>query len=123
MYTRGVKAATFDKATTQGHTCFFYTDAVDRFGVLAQYFKQGLDKNELCIFVTAESQDDTIHYFMNAGLDVSKPVKDKALRIFEMNSTYISNGRFVTEYMLNNVSNFIDNAKEKGYSGLRTAGE
>jgi hypothetical protein len=118
-----MKTATYDKSTTKGHTCFFYTDANDRFKVLSQYFKQGLDNNELCIFATAESQDDTIQYFMNAGLDVSKHVQDRSLRVFEMNSTYITNGKFVADYMLSNVSNFIDNAKEEGYSGLRTAGE
>lgn len=77
----------------------------------------------MCIFVTGDSEAATVRSFKKVGFDVSKAVKNKSLRIFEMNATYLPHGQFVTEYMLSNVSSFIENAKEEGYSGLRTAGE
>lgn len=114
---------TINKTTTKGHACFFYTDITDRYTVLTQYFKDGLVNNELCIFATADSTASTIQNFLKAGLDIRDSVENKSLRIFEMKATYTPNGKFVADYMLNNVRDFIKSAEKEGYSGLRTAGE
>lgn len=124
MYTsRMARGMILDKTTTQGHALFLYSDAAERLAVIAQYFKQGLANNELCILVTADSKAVTVQNFKKIGFNVTESLKNKALRIFEMNATYLPNGQFVTDYMLSNVSSFIESAKEEGYNGLRTAGE
>ncbi len=63
-----------DQTSQLGHICFFYSSDYERFNVLAQYIKQGLDNNELCIFVTADSQADAIRSFNKAGLNIKQSV-------------------------------------------------
>ncbi len=78
-----------DKATTLGHTCFFYEDEQDRTELLVKYFEQGVANNELCIFVTADTVEDAVYNFGEYNEPLVKAYKDGALRIFEMNNTYI----------------------------------
>lgn len=40
-----------------------------------------------------------------------------------MNATYLPDGKFVADFMLNNVKLFIEEARNQGYHGIRTAGE
>jgi len=118
-----IKHNRYDKHTTQGHAFFLYNSSDERLGLIAEYFKQGLAKHELCIFVTPEPQDEVIESFKAVGFDCGEAVVAGSLRIFEMNQTYLPDGRFVADYMLSNVANFMEDAKAHGYSGLRTAGE
>lgn len=111
------------KETTHGHAAFLYSSPEERLELIAHYFQEGLAKNELCIYVTSEQPDDVAFKFIKLGFNVRRPLKDGALRIFEMNETYLPNGHFVADFMLANVSSYIEEAKELGHTGLRTAGE
>jgi|GEM_PF-1540479 len=106
-----------------GHILFVYESKQKRLKVLADYFDQGLRNEELCILVTPESSEEIIQDLLSAGLDVREAVKNNDLRIFEMNEAYLPNGKFVGNYMLTNVVNYIVDAKARGYNGVRTAGE
>jgi hypothetical protein len=106
-----------------GHILFVYSKRQEKFEVLANYLRDGLGNHELCIMVTPDSTEKVIKDLQSAGLDVSKAVEDKDLRIFEMEPSYLPHGKFVANHMLLNVVNFIAEAKAKGYNGVRTAGE
>lgn len=111
------------KIDANGHVAVFYDTPSDRWKILAEYFRIGLERNELCVFVTQTSLSDAIENFSNRGTDVGVAVEQGDMRIFNMLDTYLPHGRFVSDYMLKNVSNFIKDAKSQGYNGLRTAGE
>jgi hypothetical protein len=111
------------RANTNGHAAFLYNTSQERLELLAQYFQEGLAKHELCVFVTADTSDVATDKFVKLGLDVRESLQSGALRIFEMNSTYLPDGTFAANYMLANVASYIDEAKSLGYTGLRTAGE
>lgn len=117
------KKLVFDRSSTKGHSCYIYEGEEDRFKLLAQYFEQGLKNNELCVLVTAEFEEDAIHSLTSHGLDTDKYVRNKSLRIFQIIPTYIQNGRFIADFMIANVSNFILSAQNEGFRGIRTAGE
>ena len=91
--------------------------------LLAQYFHEGLEKGELCVFASSESVDNVIDAFRQAGLFVADPLTRGALQIIAMNDTYLPHGKFVAHYMLHNVASFIEDARDQGFTGLRTAGE
>jgi len=118
-----VKSSMLDKVTTGGHVCFFYESAEERLQLLANYFQEGLAEHELCVFVTPERPAEVIKKFKAFDLDITQAIKDGDLRIFKMDATYVPDGRFAADYMLQNVRNFIEDAKNQGYRGLRTAGE
>lgn len=111
------------KRRTPQHACFFYDSKQSRQTVLAGYFKEGLDNNELCIFVTPETPRQVVKAFKAEGFDPSAAIAKGAFRIFDMGSSYLPQGQFVADYMLQNVKVFMEDAKTSGYSGLRTAGE
>jgi hypothetical protein len=48
---------------------------------------------------------------------------NRSLRIFEMYQTYLQNGKFVSDFMTQNIMTFLEEAKKLGFKGLRTAGE
>lgn len=118
-----IKPFTLDSETTKGHTCFFYKDQQDRYDLLANYFIQGIENGELCVFATSGTKDQVKTDFKDYSPMLSKAIDEEKIMIFEMTSTYLPNGTFVAEYMLNNVKAFIEDAKNRGFSGLRTAGE
>ena len=106
-----------------GHISVLYDSPKQCMRLLAEYFKEGLAKNELCVFVWPAPKKQVIEELRVAGLDADEAVMSGDLRIFDMNSTYLPDGRFVADFMLDNVRNFIKDAREMGYKGLRTAGE
>lgn len=106
-----------------GHILFVYSTKARRMQVLAEYFQEGLDNNELCILATPDSPAQTIKEFSKAGLDIKDAVKHNKFRMFDMTKTYLPEGEFSSNGMLTNVVNFIISAKTEGYNGVRTAGE
>jgi KaiC/GvpD/RAD55 family RecA-like ATPase len=112
-----------DKHSTKSHILFIYDSESDRLQILSDYLQQGLRKNEQCIFVTYDSIDEAIRKFESVGFDAGKYVDNGSLCIFGMIETYLPDGHFITDFMLNNVRLFISDAKKAGYKGVRTAGE
>jgi hypothetical protein len=106
-----------------GHVLFMYKNRQERLRTLAGYFGDGLAEGELCIFVTPDPPEKVIKDFLSVEFDASEAVENGSLRIFEMAETYLPHGKFVADYMLLNVANFITEARTKGYTGIRTAGE
>lgn len=101
----------------------FYSNSEELWRVLADYFHTGLEQGELGILVTHFSPKEIAQGFSKLGFDIKQPLMKGDLRIFNMIDTYLPDGRFVADFMMGNVLNFIEDAKQLGYSGLRTAGE
>ena len=106
-----------------GHILLVYEDHDERLRLLAEYFGEGLANNELCVLVTPGPLDRVINDLRSAGLDAQQAANDDRLRIFEMTDTYLPHGKFIANYMLQNVTDYIAEARNKGFSGVRTAGE
>lgn len=117
-----MQSAKAKKPASHNHVLFMYDSREERMRVLAEYFGDGLANNELCIFVTP-NPGQVIENFRAVGLDVAQATEKGNLRVFEMNKTYLSSGKFAADFMLSNVKRFIKDAKAGGYTGLRTAGE
>ena len=112
-----------DRSYINGHVAFFYTSLEERMRTLADYFRQGLERGELCVFATPGSLANAIDDLTAAGLDAGPAVDAGALRIYEMYQTYLPDGKFASDFMLSNVASFIEDARKHNFSGLRTAGE
>ena len=104
------------------HVLFAYESDEEQIRMLAEYLKDGLANNELCVYVTPSSKKQIIKELKAAGLNVQSAVDDGRVRIYDMNETYLPDGTFSRDYMLDNVSKFLGDAASEGYNGLRTAG-
>jgi hypothetical protein len=107
------------------HIAMFYDSPEERIHFLADYYNEGLEANELCVFVTLETPPEVaVQALTDAGLkDAQVHIANHDLQIFAANDTYFTDGEFVAAYMLKNVENFLEDAEKQGYDGLRTAGE
>ncbi len=108
---------------TNGHVAFFYATLAERTKLLAQYLKEGLAANELCVLSTPGSPGQTVDALHMAGLDAKDAYDRGDLRIVGMYQTYMPDGDFMPDTMLENVVGFIEDSAAKGYTGLRAAGE
>lgn len=114
---------TANTATSENHILIFYEDKADYLNFLAEYYKEGLQSGNLCVFVSVETADELTKEFADRGLDVRDNIKDGSFRVFNMLETYLQNGQFSSNYMLGNVEAFIKDAMDDGYRGLYTAGD
>lgn len=111
------------RSNTNGHAAFLYNTLDERFEVLAQYFKEGIANGELCVFATNDKPETVVDKFSQLGFDASKSIESGQLRIYDMNETYLPDGQFDENRMLDNFKSFISHADSSEHKGLRIAGE
>ncbi len=112
-----------NRSYAHGHAAVFYSNAQEYLKLLAQYYAEGLAQGELCIFVSSQTPEEVITSFAGAGLYVAEALANGHLQLLEMDDTYLPNGEFAADTMLQNVARFIDDAAARGYKGLRAAGD
>jgi hypothetical protein len=106
-----------------GHTCFFYTSEQDRLQVIAEYLDEGIRNNELCILVTRHAPAVTVKAIQGFGVNLMPAIASSGLRIYSSEHVYLPYGSFDAARMLQNLTEFLAQAHEENYTGLRTAGE
>lgn len=105
------------------HICGFYKDYSERLKILVEYYRAGLDRGELCIFVAQQRPEELIDDLKSYGLDIEDAVQGGTFRIYEVNSTYLPDGEFKPERMLDNLKLFVEQARLDGFSGVRGGGD
>lgn len=105
------------------HTCGFYEDEEERMQMLACYYKEGLARNELCIFVTDQKPSDLIKDLKAYGLDIGPAYKKGDFKVFPTKPTYLEDGTFSSARMLDNLKAFVKEALAMGYKGVRGGGD
>lgn len=110
---------------SQKHTCLFYTTQEELIDILVPYFKAGLENNELCIWTIPDTMEvayakaalgkvvENLDYYIEKGQMVISEYKD----------TYLRSGMFVAGEMLEFLVKKEKEVLEKGYSGMRGAGD
>jgi len=111
------------RSSLNSHLLYVYANEVDRLKLIINYIKEGLAKNELCVLSIPESSKRIKARFKDAGVDFNEAINKGNLRIFHKNQIYQSMDTFTSAYMINNLKDFIKEAKHLGYSGLRTVGD
>lgn len=105
------------------HSALFYNNSKERLQLLADFFQSGLENEELGIFITPTTTKEVVQDFLTVGFDVQSHIERGGFRIFNMRNTYMPDGHFVSNYIINNLVSYMDDAKALGYHGLRIAGE
>lgn len=107
----------------QAHICSFYESQSQRLDLIAAYYKVGLERRERCIFVTDQEPAQLNEELKKRGLDISGAVKKNDFKIFPINPTYLADGTFYSENMLANLRDFVKQAMQLDYSGVRGGGD
>jgi hypothetical protein len=106
------------------HVILFYTNERDKHLVLFTYLKAGLDAGEAAVYVAGDESTSEIKQAMSDfGLDVEDHEKTGALRVVDYRNWYIVRGEFNIGRTISLWKKALDEAVEKGFKGLRVAGE
>lgn len=106
------------------HLTSIYQNKEQQFSVAVPFIMDGLTNNNKCVYVINEnSKEEIIFEFENAGFNVNDYIARKQLEILTAEETYLKDGYFGVEKILNFIEKTNENAMKEGYAGLRGTGE
>lgn len=106
------------------HLCLLYESPAALRATLVPYFRDGLAKNERCLYIAdADSADAAARTLADAGLDVGGAMARGQLQVLTTREAYHPHGRFEPEAMLELMDHSADEAIADGFTGLRGSGE
>lgn len=106
------------------HFCQFYQTPQDLLDVLVGYFRQGLEDNEFCMWVTSQPLDanDARRALAQVVPDLDERVGRGQIEILDYRDWYAVGGQFDADRVLRGWVEKERGAIERGYQGLRLTG-
>ena len=106
------------------HFCMFYESKEDLINILVPYFKEGLENNEFCMWVTSEplNTEDVEKALRLTLPNIDVYLEKGQLEIIPYNEWYIIEGEFDSDRVLNGWVNKLNKARDNGFDGLRLTG-
>jgi hypothetical protein len=106
------------------HIAVLYYSYEEKIISAASLLSIGLERNELCIYVTSGScEKDFFNALDSLGVDIDSAVKSGSITVNDNQEIYLSNGQFDPNWMLDSVAASAEEASAGGYSGLRAVGD
>jgi len=106
------------------HFCQFYQSKEDLLEILVPYFKQGLENNEFCMWVTSEplGAEDAKAALKEKVKNLDEYIKKGQIEILDYSQWYTKTGRFDADKVLEGWVEKEKQAIERGFDGLRLTG-
>ena len=107
------------------HFCLFYETQKDLIDILVPYFKAGLENNELCMWVTAESciEKKAEKAMRDAIPDFDRYLRKEQIRIVPDSEWYLKDNIFNVQRVLNAWTDQFNQALSSGFAGMRVTGD
>lgn len=112
-----------NKELTKSHICYFYENEREQTEFLADYLKQGVANNELCLVVIDGSTDLLKTDLVKLCPQLKDAMDTSQIQVFDVKKIYLLNGSFSPNYVLKSFRRYIKAATKLGFSGLRTVGD
>ena len=106
------------------HICQFYQTKGDLIDILVPYFKDGLNSNELCVWLTSEplTVENARASLTGAVRELNDYIKKGQIEIVNAGEWYTKSGKFNSEEVLRRWIEKEKLALQKGFDGLRISG-
>ncbi len=122
------KEAVFDLAgqlKPRDHAIMFYEYAEDKYRVLFDFLKAGLDAHETVAYVSGvdETPRQVRSLWEKRGIDVDACEKKGMLRIMSYRDWYLIDGVFDVKRTITLWARLLSDALAEGFKGLRVAGD
>ncbi len=106
------------------HFCQFYQGSQDLVDVLVPYFKVGLQSNEFCMWVTsAPLEVEAAKAALKGAMpDLGEYIRKGQIEILDYKDWYIRSGKFNSKEVLAGWVTKLEEARKKGFEGLRLTG-
>ena len=115
----------FNQIEHGAHLYQFYKTIDDYVASLGIFFRTGLNKGEACIWLVDEAMGlRSVQQFAEKIIpNLLLYLCTGQMTILSANEWYLTGGNFDEEKAVANAQNFIQKTLEKGYSGIRGAGD
>ncbi|WP_049923054.1 MEDS domain-containing protein [Halopiger djelfimassiliensis] len=105
------------------HLAAIYEGQDEQFATAIPFMRQGLERNERCLYIADENEiDEVLAAMRDAGVDVDSALESGTLTMHTAQDTYLRNGAFESDDMIEFISDAIDEAVAAS-DGLRITGE
>lgn len=107
------------------HMCMFYGSNKDLLELVVPYFREGFDRNKLCVWAVPESLGlKEAQQALSGSIEGLKEHMDKGqLRLVEAKSVYLKSGKFDRSDTLESFGKLLDEALSLGFNGMRISGD
>lgn len=105
------------------HLCAFYRGIAERDEILIPYLREGLLSNDKCICVVDTTDPEAVLAALARDLDLAPFLNKRALDVQRSRETYLREGRFSTEWMLDFWDDAVGRALAQGFDFARSVGE
>lgn len=106
------------------HICFLCSSNAERWRVLGEFYKKGLENNEQMMFFKNNLHEDTVldglQFFIPSIREVY--ARDQ-FQIINYTDVYFNDGKFDSKALVARLITKVDNSLVEGYSGLRACGD
>jgi PAS domain S-box-containing protein len=105
--------------------CLFYESQAELTDILVRYFRTGLENNEFCMWITADSipVEQAAASLRKGIANVDKYLGKSQLEILNYNQWYIRRGCFNAQRVLRSWSKKETHALKQGFHGIRVLGD
>ncbi len=106
------------------HFCQFYETSRDLIEVLVPYFKEGLENNEYCMWVTSPplSTEEATEALRGAVPDLDERIAKGDIETLDYSKWYTPSGHFDADKVLQGWVDKLTKALKSGHDGLRLTG-
>lgn len=116
--------AAMRRLNVHDHLCLIYKTRDEQFAAVVPFIQIGLERGEKCVYIADEnSAADVLAAMRQAGVDVDGTVKSGALTVAGKQDSYLRQGYFDPDLMIEFLRESTKAAKSAGYSALRVTGE
>jgi len=106
------------------HAALFYRNRSEQFAAVIPYIEIGLSRNERCLYIAGDnSVPMVIDAMQAAGIDVVGAQRRGQLTVATPEQTYLKNGVFEPEKMVEGLQEEIQLSLAQGFSAFRGTGE
>lgn len=115
---------TIKKLKIHDHICIVYETKEEQFSSIVPFIKIGLKRGEKCIYVVDDNTSQVVLEAMQKdGIDTESAIKSGSLNILTKQDSYLKQGYFDPEWMIQFLKKATDSAKKEGFKALRATGE
>jgi len=106
------------------HFCIFYQSKQDLIDILVPYFKEGLEDNEFCMWITSEplNAKEAKKSLKRAVKNLDSYIRKGQIEILDYGEWYTKSGKFEADRVLQGWIQQYDDAIKRGFDGLRLTG-
>jgi anti-anti-sigma regulatory factor len=118
------ESTTVDDLQPGDHACLTFTDADERLDIVAAFVRDGLDEGAKVVCLTdILAPDEMSRELSDRGLSVSRPLGTGQLEVVASTGTFVPDGSFEPDHVIDSLRKRLDNADRHGYPAVRIAAD